>query len=223
MSKRGITVLIIVASELVAAEGSSWMHRSGNVANDDAPANREIYDGNWWLSVSFDERLGFYSGYDDCYTFDVKGPPLSGKPLGWGPYDYVPAISEYYERHPQDRPLSLLEVIVRIRKTASPRPETKGGEVWREPHGYYNGQWWWQASDDTRIGYVKGYLWCYGTMMAKPSARFSKPAGTYRSLMDHYIESNPKADSEKLAHILFRFRDPMARPPQEGQNCGNPR
>jgi hypothetical protein len=144
----------------------------------------------------------------------VKGPPL-GRALGWGPYDYVPAITAYYQDHPRDQDLQLPDVTARVEETGKARAITKGGEVWKGPHGYYNLLWWWQAPEDTRKGYLEGYLWCYRTMMKTPGALFSRPLAEYIALLNKFVESHPKEPNRSLAEILYRFRDAGVSPPKK--------
>ena len=101
-------------------------------------------------------------------------------------------------------------VLKEINRTGKPRLVPKGGEDWKESHGYYDGLWWRGASPPEQLGFVEGYLSCYSTEMPSASGMFSKSAPDYVRLMNSYMKGHAHSDEEKLADILSRFRDRQA-------------
>ena len=164
-------------------------------------------NGTLWLRMTDDERAGFVDGYEDCYIYDSKGKQTT---TGWTSNDYVKAVTAYYTDHQDLAAIAVTVVLQNLDHTGKPRTVPKGGEHWKEAHGYYDGLWWRQSSENEQLGYVQGYLACYRRLLVASPTTFSKPPNAYWSLMNAYITQNPKSDDEKLANILKRYADPSS-------------
>ncbi len=195
------TLFVIVASS--SAQPPSAASPSKPDAQS-AFAKRPVLDGRWWARISLAERVGYINGYEDCYVYDAKGPHSA---TGWTANHYVEAVEAYYHGHKNDRTASVTTVLEQVNRTGEPRPVPKGGEEWKEPHGYYDGLWWRGSSASEQLGYIEGYLSCYASEIASPPATFSKSAHEYVALMNAYVKGHAKSDDEKVAYILHRFRD----------------
>ena len=206
--RRGLSVglpciLFVVGVSHSAQTPASTPHNSGAeraLASSGTPG----LDGRWWAIISAEERSGYVNGFEDCYVYDAKGIHTA---TGWTAQQYVQAVSERYDRQPDQRKMLVSEVLKEINRTGKSRPVHKGGEEWKEKHGYYDGLWWRGASADGQLGFIEGYLSCYSTEMAGASPVFLKAARDYVSLMDSYMGSHAHSDEERLADILSRFGD----------------
>jgi hypothetical protein len=162
-----------------------------------------LYDGNWWLAAAHEERLEFLNGAGDCLEWAVHAE--------WPhPVDQLEdLIQSYYETHPTARKQAITTVWRKVLSSAPPqKPRSSGGEVWTNPHGFFNGFYWRQGSEVQNRGFLEGYLWCMQACAKRPSAKFSQGVDYYFSQISGYIQSHPEtADTESIASILFRFRD----------------
>ncbi len=162
------------------------------------------FDGRWWTHAPASEQEGYTDGYFDCFIYDLKHLSTA---KGWSTKEYVQEVEAFYTKHPSQKRESVVAVLGKINAAARPHPVFKGGEVWKEPHAYYDGLWWRGGDDEHRMGYVEGHLSCYVDSVLRNGGAFPKPALEYRSLIDLYIESHPNGDNEKVANILHRFQD----------------
>lgn len=165
------------------------------------------YGGKWWLSVSALEQVGYINGNFDCDTWELgdKSAPESTAE------EMQKFISQFYE----DPPHWSVPVFRAIRTFESHHtgPLKKGrpsdGEVWGEPHGYWDGLWWKGAGYPNtleQMGYVEGFLACYEGEAHSPRGTFSKPPVQYVSLISNWYKRTGKEDV-KIADVLFKFRD----------------
>jgi hypothetical protein len=166
-------------------------------------ARQTTYDGTWWLRANTDEQSGFLSGAGDCLYWVAHAPWLSR----WVD-DLRQKITSLYTSRPQDRKTPVKEVWRRVLSEAPPaRPRPPGGEVWTNPHGYFNGLWWRQSSGAEARGFLEGYLWCLRNCVNGSLETYSHSIEYYEDRIDGYISKHPKADDEAIAAILSRFRD----------------
>jgi hypothetical protein len=182
---------------------------SADWSEDRVPQNARVaiistvFDGRWWTSVDEEEQIGFVSGYYDCYQYDLrKGVKSDASYEEW-----QNAANEYYAQAAShlDSPVPLvLRRLFRTLKTKSPRP--KGGEHWREPHGFFDGLWWIGGTEKERIGFVEGYVWCRSKEDKKNRLKFSGTAEKYAGLLNQYFDDS-RNEERKVAHALYRFRD----------------
>jgi hypothetical protein len=177
-------------------------------------SQRPVYNGHWWLSVSQEERLGFVSGYVDCYMFEYKGPAGFWNRSGTVLRDLM---TEYYESvgnadesvpsvlgHFRDRPTDTV-------------PPAMPGPIKFGPHGGMDGQLWWEINGngpDEPLGIVEGYLHCHETQSRNEGGVFSKTPDEYRLLINEWYELDVETGDinservwEKIADVLFGFRD----------------
>jgi len=66
----------------------------------------------------------------------------------------------------------------------------------------------------TRLGFVEGYLSCHETWSRNEGGVFSKTPEEYQTaitewyqLDEHTGDINAEREREKIAHVLFKFRD----------------
>jgi len=111
----------------------------------------------WWDSAPHVEQEGFIWGFFDC----PSAPKLAAGSTTADDYikylDKVTGISK--QGHDDIVPQALRRAHTKI----VGRPTLKGGEVYKEKHGFLDGDWWGDKEGqmpDERLGYVEGYLAC---------------------------------------------------------------
>lgn len=163
------------------------------------------YSGNWWRSVSVDERSGFLAGYADCHIFDLARPGLSGIAGTLAER----RVTEYYQSHPDDRGKSVGAVLLLVANQAIPPPAAPGfgpAESYPGPHGGFDGDYWRQMPPEHRRGFVEGYLECrkQGGRPLPRSADWYVPRITewYRVVDD---QADVERAPEKIADVLMRL------------------
>lgn len=174
------------------------------------PANREVkkteketvYDGAWWAKAEQEERLGFLEGYSDCLEWDAHAKLPRA-------IDHLEdSITVYYKTHPDERNIAVITVWQKVSTQGPPaEPGPPGGEVWTNPHGFLDGQWWRETSEERNLGFVEGYLLCTSTCVNQPLETYSRPASYYVDEISKYVSLHPKADSMAVANILALFHD----------------
>jgi hypothetical protein len=130
------------------------------------------------------------------------------KGLGSG-YQLEEKITHFYKTHPAARTVPIVDVGRRVEEESPPARPSRGGEVWTNPHGYFDGTYWSQRYyDDARQAFLEGYLSCLRTRVSKPTGTYSRPAAYYVPKISGYISAHPKTGyNEAIADILSRFRD----------------
>ena len=161
------------------------------------------YDGHWWLAASGDERSGFLDGSADCLEWVIHAKWFS-RDLP----DLEARIDRYYKVNETNRSMLVTAVWQRVLAQAPPTPPKRGGEVWNNPHGYYNGSWYRQGSHSQRLGYLQGYIGCLRTYVKQPKETYSRPPDYYDNHIWDYIEAR-KAYNEPVANILARYSDQL--------------
>ncbi|HKV43598.1 MAG TPA: hypothetical protein VJT32_02805 [bacterium] len=182
---------------------------SPNTARSQATTH---YDGQWWRSVSADERGGFVDGYIDCYVYEYKGP------AGFSDHSasaLVRLIDEYYSKHLSDLRESVPSTLSRFRDRPgdTPAANAEGGEVHFEPHGYFDGTYWKGMSDSGRVGFVEGYVSCHADQSRNAGGVFKESPTAYRDLVSRWYGLNVETgginavrEHEKVADVLYRVR-----------------
>jgi hypothetical protein len=170
---------------------------------DDGKVSGGRMDRRWWQSLEQDEKWGFVEGHDDCWVSDAKNFRKRRASVT----DWITAVDDYYANHPSDQSMAVHEVLNRVDRPAlGNRRPLPGAEVWTEPHGYLDGLWWRGGSLLSQSGYLKGYLTCH-RITGRPPARFSESIASYRNLITDYVAARSSSDNEKIAEILYSFRD----------------
>ncbi len=179
------------------------------------------YDGNWWISISKSEQLGFVSGYVDCNDTELHGTDFLGA------YEHFrQEVSDYYQGNPTASDMAAGDVLLRVGAAAAKTAENSShGATTQVPHGTpevmsqpgsFNGEYWVQADGEERLGYIEGYLWCHQHRQSKRKARFSKSAVEYRDLVNDYYFSDSAGSrvDTPISDVLYRVRDQTSRPPK---------
>jgi len=200
------TALTTILAFVMSVGPSCISAQTGSAKPSDSADKKEtkekVYDGDWWARAAPDERSGFLQGAADC--------------LEWAAHAKLPRaidhleeqIDRYYKAHPTDRNIAVTTVWQRVSTQGSPaKPSPPGGEVWTNPHGFFDGQWWRETSEAQNLGFIEGYLWCMRTCVNQPSETYSRPVSYYVDEISKYIALHPKADGQAVAKILSRFRD----------------
>ena len=169
------------------------------------------FDGRWWGRVSKAQKSAWVDGYGDCHIYD-KGQrnDFAGTRMPM----LVDKISDYYRKQHEhgERDLSL---VVLEQARSMHVPETPGGEVYSNPHGFYLGDYFRGLLEPgAREAFVQGYLACYATV-EHPKARFSNPARWYTDQISQWFGLNEQDESKiddkraniPIADALFEFRD----------------
>lgn len=165
------------------------------------------YAGKWWLSVSALEQRGYINGAFDCHIWEL-GEKSAPNSTAEGVQKFV---SQFYEDPPHWRvPVFRVMGMFDSRKAGPGKKSgVSDGEVWSEPHGYWDGLWWKGAGYPNtleQLGYVEGYLACYVGEAHSPRGTFSKSPVRYVSLISGWYKRTGKEDA-KIADVLFKFLD----------------
>lgn len=171
------------------------------------------YDGQWWLSISDRQRLGFIHGFEVCYAHLAdRNNPLNGS------FTLRPAVTKYLQDHAESRPQSVESTLLKVnmqlpvRRYSAPPNETPA-EIAAKWGANNNGDEW-RAPDAFQLGYVEGFLECYSKHTKQENGTFSKSPEWYvKAIADWYgtgpdpEEINLTREGEKIPEVLFRFRD----------------
>lgn len=174
------------------------------------------YDGRWWLSVASLEQRGYISGTFDCDRWELGDKSAPRSTVG----KVQKFVSQFYEDPPHWR-TSVFRVIKMSdlhHTDPSKGAREQEGEVWSEPHGYWDGLWWKGAGYPNtleQVGYVEGYLTCYRTEAHDSKGAFSKSPPEYVSLITNWYRQTRREDA-KIADVLFKFCD-QEKPPKGGR------
>lgn len=168
------------------------------------------YDGNWWLSIDKDQKIGFLSGYADCVIYDVHKSGLNH----FSAVNEESRLSKYYLDHSNMRSMEVESLLWKLWAGSKPISYPPKGETYKGKHGFFDGDYWRQATPNHRLGFIKGYLYC--------QKKYSKPMGIFTNSPEWYVDQISKwygmksADSdeideskldEKIAHVLYSLKD----------------
>jgi len=169
---------------------------------------QQRFDRKWWTSVDSEEQQGFILGFSDCYGDTLRHKVRSDATN----VEFRKAVNDFYTTHTDQNSTDVPELVIRLLRTLkSSVHQLPGGEVWNEPHGFLDGQYWNESTENERTGFLEGYIKCYENYTRRPRVRFSRTASEYSELLTRYFE-NPGADhtDEKIAHVLHRFGDKLS-------------
>jgi hypothetical protein len=173
------------------------------------PDNESDYNGHWWLRLTEQEKSSYLDGDSDCYVFELDRKIRYSR----SPAEDSEYVTTYYFSNPDKRSVPVFEVIRLADDHPSLREIPKGGEVWNEPHWFYDGDWWNQSVPAERLSFIEGFLACY-SRSPHPHAKFSKAPSQYVQLINRWYgttsdieEPNAKHINDKIADVLFRFQD----------------
>lgn len=168
------------------------------------------YDGKWWVSINKDQRVGFLSGYADCAIFDVKKPGLSH----FSAANEEPVLTKYYLDHVDAQTTEVESVLWTLWAGSKPIAYPTEGEVYKNKHGFFDGDYWRQATASHRLGFIQGYLYCQHKY-SKPQAGFTNSPDWYvTQISKWYGLKSPDSDEvdesridKKIADVLLLLRD----------------
>ena len=166
-------------------------------------ASQKRFDGKWWTSLDSDEQYGFIVGFIDCYQDTLRRKIRSRATT----QEYQRALDQFYAKHTDKNSVPVTDLMVTLVQTLKTSTHyLPGGEVWTEPHGFLDDQYWRESTDKERIGFLEGYIHCYQKYMRRPQVRFSRTAEEYSELLSKYFD-DPAVDhtDEKIADVLHRF------------------
>jgi len=180
-----------------------------------AQATPRRFDGHWWVAAEPAEQRGFISGYVDCYVYEYKGPAGFSRSF----MALQGLITRYYQRSAASLDEQVPSVLARYQDRPSDTvPNPEDAEVHFEPHGFFDGDFWRQVSAPERLGFLQGYLLCHATQSRNQNGAFSRSAAEYQNLITRWYRLNEATDEidegrarEKIADVLFRFRDGASR------------
>jgi hypothetical protein len=170
----------------------------------------QTYDGKWWVSASKDQRIGFLSGYADCAIFDVGKPGLRH----FSSINAEPILSKYYSDHIEEQTTEVEPMLWKLWVGSKPIEHPPKGETYKSKHGFFDGEYWKQATPSHRLGFIQGYLYC--------QKRNSKPEGSFTNTPDWYVTQiskwyglkSPDSDEideskadKKIADVLLILKD----------------
>lgn len=163
------------------------------------------YDGNWWLTVSSAEQSGFLNGLSDCSSFELRVTPHYARSTD----ENQQYVTHFYEGNPNQIRTSVFDVYSRAENEPPKATPLRHGEVWDEPHGYYDGMWWNSGIEAeaflNRRGFVEGYVWCYTNKAHSPRGFFSETPAAYVARITEWYKKPAHVD-DKIADVLFKFR-----------------
>jgi hypothetical protein len=195
------TILVILIALLVGGR-PSLAQTTSNPTDQETPKREAAYGGQWWSGADSEEKAGFLNGTADCLISNAHQKWIT-RSVEWA----VHKITEYYKTHPASQTTPVPEVWHKV-ISASPRESPpKGGEVFTNPHGYYDGQYWREGDDSEHKGFLEGYFFCLRTDVKSATESYSQPVSYYVDKIDVYLKTHPKGDNQAIATILSHFRD----------------
>jgi hypothetical protein len=183
------------------------------------PSALPAYDGGWWLSLGGWEQYGFLSGYQDCYAFEYRGSIPFTKEI----QSYIDDLNKYFLEDPARRKQTVSEALDKLRGAAADQSApAASGSTAADPHGGFDGRFWFDADTAAELGFVEGYLACHTAKVKDADGKFSKPAAEYVALINKAYDITDDTDDIdadkapiKIADVLHHLKDeaaPAAKP-----------
>lgn len=198
-----LTTMSFAEGNIMESEVTNFTSSVGRPALTIQTPIKSSLDGKWWSTAGSEEQQGVINGFIDCYQGTLRRYNKSGAAIE----EYQKALTQFYAEHSDQNSTTVTEVMFRLVKTLKSNVKhLPGGEVWTEPHGFFDDQWWRESTKKERIGFLQGYIACYERYVKKPRVRFSRTAEEYSELLTKYFEA-PNVDhtDEKIAHVLHRL------------------
>lgn len=155
------------------------------------------FDANWWHRADSGEQQGFIYGYGDCRQ-PVNVPVVSI-------VDEQNFVSRAVVSQMFGRSDAVTAAIHLAWETMKSHKVEKGAEVFVEPHGFLDGEWWGEftgprPSDVSSMdrGYLEGYLECSSAPVTVQAVR------EYQMAIDQHYASGQHSH-DKIADVLQRF------------------
>ena len=159
------------------------------------------YKGRWWLSLSEEKRVIFLDGYLDCYKFEANRSDRFG-----ALFLRAKQVTAMYETDPTTLGVSVADAFYKFRlKESDPEP-MPGGEVWSEPHWYYDGEFFRQMGPSGRVVFLEGYMYCLERSVPSLRRAFPRTVQHYSNLVTTWFE----IDDEKETINIETMREPIA-------------
>jgi len=199
-----LSIFALTLSASICLADSQKRQAHSSQAADKKQPKAKTYDGNWWLASDSAKRIGFLDGVSDCLLSRVheKWPTNSHPELD------EQRITLYYKSNPVNTKMHIVDVWRETLSKSAPLKPTLGGEVYTNPHGYYDGEFWREGSDSANRGFLEGYIWCMHTSVKGPAESYSRSIDYYFEKIWDYLQAHPKtAYNEAIADILAHFRD----------------
>jgi hypothetical protein len=121
---------------------------------------KQQYNGNWWSSIDHERRLGFLAGHFCCSYYDLKD--VNYAHLSWR--NIEPNITHYYENKPDQKSLSVTEVIKLFITNSNFIPSQGKQKKYR----LFDGEYWRQSERSHKIGFLEGYVNCWNSNKVQP-------------------------------------------------------
>ena len=191
-----------------------------------APAERPVYDGDWWLSLGGWEQSGFITGYEDCYNSEYHGTV----PFTKEAQSTVDELNKYFLADPARRKQTVSDALDELRSAASdsalpsyklanpPPPD-------QPPAAVYDGHFWFDADPAAELGFVEGYLACHSAKLKDADAKFSRaPAELVDRITQAYGITDDTEDvaadkgAVKISEVLHQLKDPDPAPAKPASN-----
>ena len=113
---------------------------------------------SWWFAQTPHQRGSFFVGEEDCYIFDVHGRQYSEYMTD---ESAAKATAYMVDHRGKLKNSDILDVFRTVFKNERHPKGDRGGEMYPEKHGIFDGDYWNSLSDDDMaIYFVKGYLAC---------------------------------------------------------------
>jgi hypothetical protein len=182
-----------------------------NVLASDQPTR---YDGQWWLSISERQRVGYVRGFSICYLELVDRTAFDGGSLRL----YSTSLTTDLQNHPESRSESAESILLKVnkllprQKSSSPPNETP--EELAAKWGANNDGDDWRGPDMFQLGYVQGFLDCYSKHTRLEYGTFSRTPKWYVDAIANWYgtgpdpeQLNPSREKTRIPEVLFRFHD----------------
>jgi hypothetical protein len=138
----------------------SWSLRiaisCGLAASTQVYGQKLLFDQAWWDASNNGEHTGFVLGFFDC-------PSPSKAVYNASSDDYIAYVNKALAEVGHNSQNAVPAVLRNAHQQMHSRPVLEGGEVYKEKHGWLDGEWWGDAkhgNPDEKAGYVEGFLAC---------------------------------------------------------------